>query len=77
MLAATQAVLAARRALEEADAEVAACAKEQGISKDEAWAGVQAEVQRRTGEAVGRLRDPVGWGAAARAFEQAGRDNAS
>lgn len=77
MVAAAQAVLAARRLLKEADAEVAASAKEQGISKEEAWAGVQAEVQRQTGETIERVFDPMGWGAARRAFDQAERDNAS
>lgn len=77
MFVAAKAVLEARRLLKEADADVAAAAKEQGISKEEAWAGVQAEVQRQTGETLERVFDPMGWAAARRAFEQAERDNAS
>ena len=71
------AAAAAHRAWQDADAKVAAAAKEQGISKEAAWAGVQAEVQRRTGEVIGGLTDPLGWRAAAQVFEEANRDNAT
>jgi len=63
---------AARRAWKQADAKVAACAEEQGISKEGAWAGIRAAVLMRKDETVERVRDladPLGWRAAAQAFE--------
>ena len=77
MYAAAQAAASARRAWKKADAEVAALAKERGISKDAAWTEIQAEVLRQAGETAGRLTDPLGWRAASQAFEKAERDRAA
>jgi hypothetical protein len=55
-----------------ADALVAADAVRQGISKDEAWAGVDAAVRIQAGHAIELLldfADPLGWRAAARATD--------
>ncbi len=74
-----QAALLARRAWRDADAEVAACAEKQGISK-EAWAGVHAAVlMKRDNIRRGLLdlADPLGWRAAAQAFKDAERGSAS
>lgn len=71
-----QAALLARRVWRDADAEVAACAEKQGISKEEAWAGVHAAVLMKR-DNIGRglldLADPLGWRAAAQAFKDAER----
>lgn len=71
---AAQAALLAHRVLKDADAEVAVCAEEQGISKEEAWAGVHAAVAMKAskiGEGLLDLADPLRWRAAAQAFRDA------
>jgi hypothetical protein len=80
LLTAARAALLARRVWKDADAEVATCAQEQGISKDEAWAGVHAAVLMKR-DNIGRglldLADPLGWRAAAQAFKDAEGGSAS
>lgn len=84
---AVKAALGAGKTLAAADAQVAAAAKEQGISKKEAWAAVHAEARKRNdeslksllrGEGVVRsvldLADPMGWRAAAREMQRSKRD---
>jgi len=47
------------------------------LDQQEAWDGVRAEVRRRNDEALESLldrADPLGWRAAARAMQQAERD---
>lgn len=69
----------AKRAWDSADAEVAAAAREQGISKAEAWKRVRAEVKRRNDERLEKMldtADPKGWRAAARAMEKPDADEA-
>lgn len=71
---ALKASLDAGKALKAADAKVAACAAEQGISKEEVWVGIRAEARRRNDKALESaldLADPLGWRAAARAMKQA------
>ena len=77
VVAVVKAATAAHKALKEADAQVTALAKERGVSKDVIWAEIQAETLRQAGETVGRVTDPLGWRAAAEAFEQADRLRAS
>lgn len=76
VLAVAKAATAAHKTLKEADAQVAALARERGVSKDVLWAEIQAETLRQAGETVGRVTDPPGWRAAAEAFAQADRDRA-
>ena len=79
LVAVARAGLLARRVWKNADAEVAACAEEQGISKEEAWAGVHAAVLMKRdniGKGLLDLADPLGWRAAARAFQDAERPSA-
>ncbi len=80
IIIALKAARAAGKGWQAADAKVAACAEEQGISKEEAWADVRADLLMRRDEALEEvldLADPLGWRAAAKAMEQAERDNAS
>lgn len=69
------ALVAIVEALRTADALVAADAERQGISKEEAWAGVRAAAQIQSDQAIEwllDLADPLGWRAAARAMEREG-----
>ena len=85
-----RAALGAGKTFAAADAQVAAAAKEHGISKEEAWAAVRAEARKRNdesfqsllrgedvAESVLDLADPLGWRAAAKAMEQSERDRDS
>lgn len=57
--------------LQAADALVAADAQRQGISREEAWAGAAVAGQQQADQVLQWLADPLGWRAAAAAFERA------